>query len=135
MPNKRSRRSQKQKFHCPWCQHQLWRLGNPKHYLFYQGISEIKKQFNLSKKNAGFLAAQDFVQVDRRTWLEEFFCKEHGKLWMRLTSRPDGIVVATLAKETDWKRSTRTIDPDCPNPSVSEYSYKMSRRTKAKQIN
>jgi hypothetical protein len=133
MPNKRSSRKRNQKFYCPKCEARLWRIGNPKYSLFCQGITEIQQGFNLSRKKASFLAAQEFAPVNRNTWLEEFLCSEHGKIWMRVTKSPDGLLTACQATDRDWKRTTRTIHPNLPNPSVSEYTYRHSRRNGSKK--
>ena len=111
----------------------MWRIGHPKYFLFFQGISEIKKAFNLSRKKASFLAAQESALVDRNTWLEEFLCPEHGKVWMRVSKSVDGFLTVFPATDKDWKRTTRTINPNFPNPSVSEYSYRHSRRSSCKK--
>ncbi len=129
MPNKRSKRKKTQQFDCIYCQQRLWRLGSPKHYLFYTESSEIKQNLNISRKNASFLSAQNSVYIDPNSWIEEFFCEEHGKMWMLVSKKADGQLVAVLPRSNDWNRTTGTINPDMPNPSVSEFSYYMSRRT------
>ncbi|MCU0536818.1 MAG: hypothetical protein MUD14_23260 [Hydrococcus sp. Prado102] len=129
MSNKRKNRSQTPKFYCSHCQERLWRLGSPKYHLFYQDASEIKERLGITRTKASFLAANNSPYVDSNTWLEEFFCEEHGKLWMRVSKQENGAIVATPAKSSDWKCTTHTINPDIPNPSVSEFSYRMSRGT------
>lgn len=131
MPGKRSKRKNVQRFYCPFCEHRLWRLGSPKHFLFYLGASEIQQNVDVSRKNAALLASQG-VYTDRNSWLEEFFCGEHGKLWMKVTRKPEGLLVGILATSKDWQQSTGTIRPDAPNPSVSEFTYRMSHQKGAK---
>lgn len=104
-------------------------MGNPKYSLFCQGISERQEGLNLSRKKASCLAAQESVPVNRNTWLEEFICLEHGKIWMKVSRLPDGLLMTFEASDRDWKHTSRTIDPNLPNPSVSEYSYRHSRRS------
>ncbi|MGL5034865.1 MAG: hypothetical protein ACRC6M_13795, partial [Microcystaceae cyanobacterium] len=118
MANKRSRRTKTPKFNCPYCDRRLWRVGTGKHYIYAQGAEEVQAQFNLSKKNAGLLTSQNTVQVDRGAWIEEFFCEVDGKMWLQLTKKEDGEIAVKVADEKHWKRSTRTIDPNKPNPSV-----------------
>jgi hypothetical protein len=127
MPCKRSNRKNVQHFCCPYCDRRLWRLGSPKHFLFYLEAAEIQQNVSMSRKSAAFLANRG-AYVDRNAWIEEFFCGEHGKLWMKLTKNDQGKLVATLANSKDWQQSTRTIDPNMPNPSVSEFTYRMSRQ-------
>ena len=127
MPGKRSNRKNVQHFYCPYCERRLWRLGSPKHFLYYLEASEIQQNVNISRKSAVFLAHKG-AYVDTNSWIEEFFCGDHGKLWMKVT-RKDGKLVPTLATSKDWQQTTGTILPDCPNPSVSEFTYRMSRRS------
>ena len=129
MPHKRRNRNKKSNFYCIHCCQRLWRLGSQKHYLFYEGVSEIKKNLNISRKNASFLAANGISYIDKKSWIEEFFCKEHGKMWLRVSKKADGKFVTSSVKSDDWNRTTHTINPDTANPSVSEFTYRMSRRT------
>lgn len=133
MANKRSSRKQVQKFYCPSCEARLWRIGSSKYTLFCQGISEIQEGFHLNRKGASLLAAQESSPVNRNTWLEEFLCSQHGKMWLRVTKSPEGLLFTSEAKDRDWKRTTRTFDPNLPNPSVSEYSFRHSRRNGSKK--
>jgi hypothetical protein len=126
MPAKRSKRNV-QRFYCPYCDRRLWRLGSPKHFLFYLEPSEIQQNVNMSRKSAVFLANKG-AYVDSNSWIEEFLCGDHGKLWLKVKRKSDGTFVTTLAKSNDWQHTTRTILPDAPNPSVSEFTYRMSRQ-------
>jgi len=129
MANKRSRRKKISKFYCPHCGDRLWRVGTGKHYLYYQGREEVQDHFKLTKKTATLLVKQNIVQLDRQHWLEEFLCEEHGKMWLNIWKHADGLIETSLADRHDWKRSSRTIDPTKPNPSVSEFTYRMSRKS------
>jgi hypothetical protein len=129
MSNKRSNRSKTPKFYCPYCDRRLWREGTGKHSLFFQGANEIQQQFGLTKKKASLLVGQSFVQVDRSTWLEEFFCQVDGKMWLKVSKDLDGTITTQVADQKHWKQSTNTIDPNKPNPSVSEFTYRMSRKS------
>lgn len=129
MPNKRSRRSQTSKFYCPQCSRRLWRVGGRKYYLFYHGASEIQSAFKLTHKKAKFLAQQNPVCVNQNLWLEEFFCEKDGKIWMHISRLDHGEIISRPAKREDWKRTSHTPNPDRPTCSVSEFSYKMSRRS------
>lgn len=131
MPNKRSSRN-KLKFYCPYCQTRLWRKGHQKYYLFCQTIPQIQKEFKLAYKKAAFLASQNSTPANLNLWLEEFFCPEDGQIWLRLAKDENGHLKADLAKEEDWKRTNRTIDPNRPNASVSEFTYRNSRQKGAK---
>lgn len=130
MPNKRSRKNRKQRFNCPYCQARLWRMGSPKHYIYYQGISEIQKNLNISRKKASFLKNQNNTYLDRSSWIEDFCCQQHGKMWLKISCKVDSPMEVSIANEYDWKNTTGTINPNIPNPSVSEFSYAMSRGNK-----
>jgi hypothetical protein len=132
MANKRSNRK-KHQFHCPYCQQRLWRNGSPKHYIYHEGKLEIQQGFNLTAKKASFLAAQNRTQLNQNIWLEDFFCELDGKIWL-LVSRKDGEISYRLAVQEDWLRSTKTINPDYRNCSVSEYTSKFSRGSSTKLL-
>ncbi len=134
MSNKRSKRKKSQQFHCVYCEQQLWRLGSPKHFLFYRDKVEIRLNLDTSRKKAMFLATKG-IYIDYNSWIEEFFCREHGKIWMLVCKKADGTLVAVPAKSHHWECTTGTIDPNTPNPSVSEFSYRMSRRTDTQLTN
>lgn len=126
MPNKRSRRKT-QHFNCCFCNQRLWRLGGRKYHLYYTDEGEIRRKGGLSRKSARMLANQG-PYVDASSWIEEFFCGEHGKIWMLVTRQSDDTLVLTPAQSQDWSKTTQTIDPNTPNPSVSEYSFRFSRQ-------
>ncbi|MBE9191010.1 hypothetical protein IQ230_11730 [Gloeocapsopsis crepidinum LEGE 06123] len=134
MPGKRSSRKNVPRFYCPHCERRLWRLGSPKYFLFYTGALEIQQNVaNMPRQSAIELAAKG-VYVDNNVWIEEFLCGEHGKLWMKLCRKPDGKLNVSLATNQDWRKTTRTINPETPNPSVGEFTYRMSRQASTKLI-
>jgi hypothetical protein len=128
MANKRSKRKNIRHFFCPFCEIRLWRLNSSKHHLCYRKASEIRQNLQISPKKANFLSSQNSAYLDRNSWLEEFFCPKDGKMWLRLTKHSEGEIVYRLAKEEDWQQTNKTVDPIRPNPSVSEFTYRMSRR-------
>jgi hypothetical protein len=74
------------------------------------------------------LLANKVFYVDSNSWIEEFLCGDDGKLWLKINRKNDGTLVTTLASSKDWLQTTRTILPDTPNPSVGEFTYRMSRQ-------
>ena len=126
MANKRSRCRDAYQISCPYCDLRLWRLNGPKHRLFYNGADEISKNVSIPHRKAAFLAAKG-PYVDEDCWVEEFFCSNHGNLWLRVRRSSNGAVSHSIARREDWSRTTGTISPDKPNASVSEFSYRMSR--------
>lgn len=129
MPNKRSRRKNTPKFYCPQCARRLWRVGGRKYFLFYEGTAEIQQGFKLPHKKAKFLAQQNPVCVNQNVWLEEFFCEADGNIWMHISRSQQGEISSRPAKREDWKRTSHTPNPDRPTCSVSDYTYRMSRRS------
>ncbi len=93
MPGKHNKRKNVQCFYCLYCGRRLWRLGDRKHFLFYQGGSE--RQQNV---------------IDSNSWIEEFFCGEHGKLWMKVIRKADGKLATTLATRKDWQQLKSCIE-------------------------
>lgn len=126
MPNKRNKRGKTQIYNCPFCEQRLWRLGTSKYYLFYKNATEIKKNLDISSKNAKLLASQSSTYLDTKKWIEAFFCQEHGTLWLFISLQETGYDYR-LAKEKDWLQTNKTFDPRRSNPSVSEFTWRMSR--------
>lgn len=134
MPNKRNNRNKSQKVYCPHCQCRVWRQGGEKHYLYYQEATEVKKRLNISRKKALFITQNNNVLIDKNTWIEEFICTQHGRLWLLVNRKANGQLEFSPAQRQDWSCTTHTINPDMPNPSVSEFSYRMSRKASLKNL-
>jgi hypothetical protein len=127
MPGKRSKRRETEQFACPDCDNRLWRIGSEKHPVLCSEASDFAHYLGLSRKQVAVAMAQGGWN-DRRAWIEEFFCREHGKMWLLIRNLQCGKIVAKAATEYDWKRSTGTQYPGSFNPSVSEFTQRMSRR-------
>ncbi|WP_218081277.1 hypothetical protein [Anthocerotibacter panamensis] len=66
--------------------------------------------------------------VDHSRWVEAFFCAEHGTMWlMVLKDRGTGQCEVRVPTDREWEDVAGLIDPNRPNPSVSEYSWRSSR--------
>ncbi len=129
MPRKRSRfKTSTLLVTCPHqgCCQPLRRLNSVRHHVFAEGVEEIMASGQYTRKKAIFTAQLGQV-VNRRFWLEEFFCYNHGRLWLAVHRSPEGKHTVSLPATRLWQRTTGTIDPDHPNPSVSEYTRRMSR--------
>lgn len=98
MPGKRSKHKKIQRFCCAYCDRRLWSLGNPKHFLCYLGFLGIGQNV-----------------VDTSSWLEEFICGEHGKLWMKVTRKTSDIRVVALATSRDWQQTMHKLPPETLN--------------------
>lgn len=126
MPNKRSKRGRTKIYCCPFCEQRLWRVGTSKHYLFYSNVNEIKQNLGISSKKAKLLAAQNPIYLDKNKWIEAFCCQKHGSLWLLISLQEEGYEYR-LAKGKDWLQTTKTSDPRTSNPSVGEFTLRMSR--------
>lgn len=127
MPNKRSKRNKTRKYYCPYCDQRLWRLGQSKHNLFYKNAAEIQANTNLTPKKAKLLSLQSGTYLDTQKWIESFCCPNHGMMWLLISIKEDGYDYR-LAQEKDWLQTDKTIDPRVSNPSVSEFTLRMSRK-------
>ena len=127
MPNKRSKRSKTKKFFCPHCEQRLWRSGHTKHYLYYQNAAEIKRNTGMTLKKAKLLSLQNATYLDANKWIEAFCCPDHGMTWLLISVRGHDYSYR-LATRQDWSQTNKTIDPSLSNPSVSEFTLRMSRK-------
>ena len=128
MANKRSKRKKIKKFYCPYCDLRLWRIGNTKYYVFYKNAAQIRQNKGLSAKKSAFLATQYTPYLDRKRWIEAFCCEEHGKMWLLISASEEGNYQYRIAREKDWLQTDKSPDPRNPNPSVSEFTQRMSRQ-------
>lgn len=128
MPNIKKQKKKVNHFNCPFCKSKMWRLGDKKYYIYHEGKNQIRQNTKLSAKKAVFVANKFTSYSALNCWLEIFYCNEHGKLWLKIARQNDGNLVYQVATREDWQQTNNTINPDFINPSVSEYSYKMSRR-------
>ena len=127
MPNKRSKRKKTKKYFCSYCQQRLWRSGHTKHHLYYKDAEEIKRNTGMTLKKAKLLSLQNATYLDANKWLEAFCCPEHGTMWILISVRGDEYNYR-LANRKDWLQTSKTIDPNLSNPSVSEFTLRMSRK-------
>jgi hypothetical protein len=127
MAERRNRRRKRVVADCPTCEERLWRVNSERHYLFASGARQMQELSGLTRKKAVLLNCQTHTFVDRRQWLEEFYCNEHGHMWLLLKQDDEGFVSATIPDGNIWSQTTGTIDPRKPNPSVSEFTFRMSR--------
>jgi len=102
-----------------------WRLGSPKH-LFYLEHHKSKNMLICRAR------VQSFWQPKVPTLIIAPGSKNssvESKLWMKV--KKAGIIVATLATSRLATNNPHNL-PDTPNPSVSEFTYRMSRQTGTK---
>jgi hypothetical protein len=62
------------------------------------------------------------------TWIEEFYCTDHGRMWLQVRrNRDNNSYLTNVPPPSVWKRTAQTIDPDHPNTSVSQFTLQSSR--------
>ena len=127
MPNKRSKRKKTRKYYCPYCQQRLWRLGHTKYHLYYKDAEEIRQNTGMTLKKAKLLSLQNATYLNANEWIEAFCCSDHGTMWMWISIKNDESEYR-LATRKDWSQTDKTIDPSLSNPSVSEFTLRMSRK-------
>jgi len=127
MTTRHNRRRKRVVTSCPNCDQRLWRVNSERHFLFASNTEQIRGMTGITRKKALILNSQQATFVDRRRWLEEFFCTDHGHLWLLLIQDEEGNITASVPDANVWLQTTGTIDPRKPNPSVSEYTFRCSR--------
>ncbi len=129
MSNQRAKRRQVKHFFCPFCETRLWRSGKCRYYIFYRNAKQIRQNLKISAKKASLLANQSSTYLDKNAWIEEFFCSTHGAMWLYISRNQQKLITYRLATREDWLQTNRTPDPTNPNPSISEFSYRISRKS------
>ncbi|MBD2103397.1 hypothetical protein [Leptolyngbya sp. FACHB-261] len=124
-----NRRKKRVLVNCCHCGSRLWRCQSDRHHLFVAGVEQMQQKLGLSRKNALLYAAQNSAWVDRSRWMEQFFCPEHGHVWLLVSRDENGTTTATYPPRDVWAQTTGTFDPDHPNPTVGEYTRRMSQGT------
>lgn len=81
----------------------------------------------MSAKKAKLYLAKCKTYLDTKTWVEKLYCEHHGDIWLTISER-DGKHQYRSTNPRDWQQTVRTIDPSRSNPSVSDYTMRMSRK-------
>ena len=131
MTRKRNRPANRVEIDCPNCDMRLWRGCGQKHYIFSSNAEQTRALTGLTRKKAALMHMTTNTWVDRSRWIESFFCTDHGQVWIICTRDDEGRVTGEAAPPRLWQQTTGTIDPTRPNPSVSEFTYRSSRATRA----
>jgi len=127
MPRKRNRSLNRLEVPCPHCGIRLWRGCGQKHYIFSSSVEQTRELMGTTRKKAVLLHTVTPTWVDRNRWIEPFFCSADGQIWMVCIRQPEGHVICEPAPSELWRQTTGTVDPNKPNPSVGEFTYRGSR--------
>ena len=102
MSGKRSSRSKVQKFYCPYCEERLWRRGGSKHYLFHADIGDVNHYSKISSRKLEMVPDKN-THIDYGRWIEKFFCRNHGKVWLLISKSEFNHLITRLAVSSDWQ--------------------------------
>ncbi|MBW4697134.1 MAG: hypothetical protein KME03_04395 [Aphanocapsa lilacina HA4352-LM1] len=122
MPGKRAHYARALVAKCPYCGQRVHRLNSQKFYL------QPEETADADAPDADAAKTQAQKVTPARSWIEEFYCPEHGRLWLHIERLADGAVRSRLPEASEWKKTKLTIDPDHINPSVSAYTLRHSRQ-------
>jgi hypothetical protein len=127
MPGKRSYFRRSLKSECPCCGAYLHRINSQKFRLYADKAEDIESELKVSRAKARQMALQGPVSL-KDTWIEEFYCTDHGRMWLQVRrGQGENGYLTNVPPASVWKRTAQTIDPDHPNTSVSEFTLRNSR--------
>ena len=107
--------------------------GNGKKYFLHLLTSEELRTRGFSDKTAKLVINAYPVFVLSNEWLEELFCPECGtNSWCHVIRHDPIQHSVTFAPKELWMQVAH-VDPIVPNPSVSEFTRRSSRRTNHKR--
>jgi hypothetical protein len=96
-----------------------------KHPLFAETREQLREH-GVSGRQAALLLRGGVAPL-QNVWLEAFWCSEcQQSRWYRV-HKLEGEYHVIEAQVELWKRSIGTIDPNCSNPSVGEFTRREAR--------
>ena len=131
-PSRRNRRPQKWQLLCP--AHPEQRLeGNGKKYFLHLLKPEELKARGMPHKTAQLVIQAYPVLVLSNEWLEELFCPQCGSSrWCHVIQHNRVEHSVRWAPQDLWQQVAH-VDPNCPNPTISEYTRRSARRPSLKR--
>ena len=127
---RRNSRSKSRELFCP--AHSEQRIsGNGRKYFLHLVDAETLRQRGMSDKRARLVIQAYPVLVLSNEWLEELFCLQCGSSrWCHVVRHDRVAHTVRWAPRELWEQVAH-VDPCVPNPSVSEFSRRSSRRPNA----
>jgi hypothetical protein len=127
---RRNSRSKSRELFCP--AHSEQRIsGNGRKYFLHLVDAETLRQRGMSDKRARLVIQAYPVLVLSNEWLEELFCLQCGSSrWCHVVRHDRVVHTVRWAPRELWEQVAH-VDPCVPNPSVSEFSRRSSRRPNA----
>jgi hypothetical protein len=124
---KRHGRSKSRQLFCP--AHTEQRIsGNGRKYFLHLLQPEELKLRGMSDKKAKLVIQAHPVLVLSNEWLEELFCPQCGTTHWCHVVRHDRITHCVRWAPRDLWQQVAHVDPLVPNPSVSQFTRRASRR-------
>ena len=103
--------------------------GNGKKYFLHLLNPEDLKARGMTHKTAQLVIQAHPVLVLSNEWLEELFCPQCGSSRWCYISRIDRVLHHVRWAPRELWQQVAHVDPTSPNPSVSEYTRRIARRT------
>ena len=130
---RRNRRTQGRELFCP--KHPEQKIeGNGKKYFLHLLTRQELRARGMPDKKAKLVLDAYPVLVLSNEWLEELFCPQCGtSSWCHVV-RHDRIKHSVKWAPRDLWMQVAHVDPLMPNPSVSEFTRRASRRLSQKRI-
>ncbi len=127
-----NRRVKSRQLFCP--KHPEVRIeGNGQKYFLHLLTPEQLRERGLSYKKSQLVIKAYPVFVLSNEWLEELFCPKCGtSSWFHIIRHDRVKHSVTFAPKELWMQVAH-VDPVVPNPSVSEFTRKSSRRPDRKR--
>ncbi|MBM5800041.1 MAG: hypothetical protein FJ077_04200 [Cyanobacteria bacterium K_DeepCast_35m_m2_023] len=130
-PRRRGKRQCRPLF-CPLHPQQLISGQGKKYFLHCLKAEELVAR-GTSHKTARLLIQHYPVLVLSNEWLEQLYCPKCGSSdWFHIAKLADDRFVVRRAPLELWQQVAH-VAPLSPNPSVSDFSRRMSRRTSLKR--
>ena len=131
-PSRRNRRPQKRQLLCP--AHPEQRItGNGKKYFLHLLNPEELKARGMAHKTAQLVIQAYPVLVLSNEWLEELFCPQCGSSrWCHVIQHNRVEHTVRWAPRDLWQQVAH-VDPNYPNPTVSEFTRRSARRPSLKR--
>jgi hypothetical protein len=125
---KRYGRSKSRQLYCP--AHPEQRIsGNGQKYFLHLLRPEELKLRGMSDKKAKLVIQAHPVLVLSNEWLEELFCPQCGTTHWCHVVRHDRVEHTVRWAPRELWQQVAHVDPLVPNPSVSQFTRRASRRT------
>ena len=128
------RRPKRRQLCCPAHPDQRIEGTGKKYFLHLLSAEELKARGMSQKKAQLVIEAYPVVLVLSHEWLEELFCPQCGSSrWCPITKINSVVHSVRWAPRELWEQVAH-VDPLVPNPSVSQFTRRLARRTDGRRL-